>query len=128
MMNGTVAADATSDDLDRAIAAARRAFDTDAGGWTTDVAFRARCLRQLRDALTTHGDAQAVAVLAQHLLDLGQFLHRRGAHVGALGKAKEHHHHLARHAHAVQLLLPGEDVDLMLELNPCGQTSPSLPW
>lgn len=43
------APDATKDDLDRAIAAARRAFDTTA--WSTDVAFRRHCLGQLQDAL-----------------------------------------------------------------------------
>ena len=44
-----VAADGTAADMDAAIGAARRAFDeTD---WATDPAFRARCLRQLRDAL-----------------------------------------------------------------------------
>lgn len=37
------AADATVADADRAVAAARRAFDTT--DWATDVAFRARCLR-----------------------------------------------------------------------------------
>ncbi|MEV5410965.1 aldehyde dehydrogenase family protein [Thermopolyspora sp. NPDC052614] len=43
------AADATPEDLDAAIGAARRAFDmTD---WSRDAAFRAHCLRQLRDAL-----------------------------------------------------------------------------
>jgi acyl-CoA reductase-like NAD-dependent aldehyde dehydrogenase len=46
-----VAADGGAADLDAAIAAARHAFDTDVGGWTTDPAFRARCLRELRDAL-----------------------------------------------------------------------------
>ncbi|RBO96031.1 aldehyde dehydrogenase [Nocardia puris] len=46
------AADATADDMGAAIAAARAAFDeTD---WSTDPAFRARCLRQLRDAMTEH--------------------------------------------------------------------------
>ncbi|WP_407441577.1 aldehyde dehydrogenase [Rhodococcus sp. (in: high G+C Gram-positive bacteria)] len=46
------AADATSADMDAAIEAARRAFDdTD---WSRDHAFRARCLRQLRDALRGH--------------------------------------------------------------------------
>ncbi len=50
------AADGTSADLDGALDAARRAFDTDAGNWTTDPAFRARCLRQLRDALQAAGD------------------------------------------------------------------------
>ena len=43
------AADATAEDVDAAIAAARRAFDT--GSWATDPAFRASCIRQLRDAL-----------------------------------------------------------------------------
>ncbi|MCX2964589.1 aldehyde dehydrogenase [Gordonia aquimaris] len=48
------AADATADDMDAAIAAARRAFDTT--DWSRDHGFRARCLRQLRDALLAHGD------------------------------------------------------------------------
>ncbi len=42
-------ADAGPDDMDRAIEAARRAFDeTD---WSTNPAFRQRCLQQLKDAL-----------------------------------------------------------------------------
>ncbi|QIS17265.1 aldehyde dehydrogenase [Nocardia terpenica] len=46
------AADADAADLDAAVAAARAAFDdTD---WSRDPAFRARCLRQLRDALRGH--------------------------------------------------------------------------
>ena len=44
-----VAADATVDDARRAIAAARRAFDTT--DWSRDHAFRVRCLRQLHQAL-----------------------------------------------------------------------------
>ena len=41
-----VAADATADDMDAAIAAARAAFDeTD---WSTNVELRVRCLRQLQ--------------------------------------------------------------------------------
>ncbi|MGW0037703.1 aldehyde dehydrogenase [Gordonia sp. NPDC003376] len=48
------AADATADDMDAAIAAARRAFDTT--DWSRDHALRARCLRQLRDALLGHAD------------------------------------------------------------------------
>ena len=47
-----VAADGNAADLDAAIGAARRAFDD--GGWATDPAFRARCLRQLRDGMTAH--------------------------------------------------------------------------
>ncbi|MCV7317070.1 aldehyde dehydrogenase family protein [Mycolicibacillus parakoreensis] len=43
------AADGTVDDLSRAVAAARRAFD--AGDWARDVQFRHRCLIQLHDAL-----------------------------------------------------------------------------
>jgi acyl-CoA reductase-like NAD-dependent aldehyde dehydrogenase len=43
------APDASVADAQAAIAAARRAFDT--GGWPTDVAFRARCLDQLHQAL-----------------------------------------------------------------------------
>ncbi|BBY45626.1 aldehyde dehydrogenase [Mycolicibacterium celeriflavum] len=44
-----VAADATADDMDRAIGAARRAFDeTD---WSTNTELRVRCLRQLQQVL-----------------------------------------------------------------------------
>ena len=47
------APDATASDVDAAIAAARRAFDeTD---WSTDLALRLRCLRQLHEALVEHG-------------------------------------------------------------------------
>lgn len=45
---GTVP-DAAAEDVERAILAARRAFDTT--GWATDVEFRRKCLRQLQDAL-----------------------------------------------------------------------------
>ena len=48
-----VAADATAADMDAAIGAARRAFDHTE--WSTDAALRARCLRQLRDALQSEG-------------------------------------------------------------------------
>ena len=46
------APDASVADAKAAIAAARRAFDTTT--WSTDVAFRARCLDQLHKALTEH--------------------------------------------------------------------------
>lgn len=46
------AADGTGADMDAAVAAARLAFDTT--DWSRDHAFRARCLRQLRDALRGH--------------------------------------------------------------------------
>jgi aldehyde dehydrogenase (NAD+) len=45
---GTVA-DGTKDDMLRAVAAARRAFDETS--WSTDHAFRARCVRQLYEGL-----------------------------------------------------------------------------
>ncbi|MFB7720961.1 aldehyde dehydrogenase [Nocardia sp. NPDC056100] len=46
------AANADAADMDAAIAAARTAFDDT--GWSRDPAFRAHCLRQLRDALRAH--------------------------------------------------------------------------
>ena len=46
-----VAADGAPADFDRAIAAARHAFDTNAGNWRDDVEFRVRCVIQLRDGL-----------------------------------------------------------------------------
>ena len=44
-----LAPDSTADDVDAAIAAARRAFDE--GTWASDRELRVRCLRQLHDAL-----------------------------------------------------------------------------
>src|ERR1700712_2790638 len=49
-----VVADAGPEDMDAAIAAARRAFDTST--WSTDVALRVRCLRQLQAALVKHAE------------------------------------------------------------------------
>lgn len=49
-----VAADATAADMNAAIGAARRAFDE--ARWANDASLRARCLRQLRDALVTEGE------------------------------------------------------------------------
>lgn len=49
-----VAADATVGDTQRAIAAARRAFDTT--DWSRDTALRQRCLRQLHEALVENAD------------------------------------------------------------------------
>src|ERR1700753_4395232 len=49
-----VAADADSEDMGRAIEAARRAFDdTD---WSRNTELRGRGIRQLRDALREHGE------------------------------------------------------------------------
>jgi len=46
------AANADITDMDRAIEAARLAFDTT--GWSTDTELRVRCIRQLRDAMGEH--------------------------------------------------------------------------
>ncbi len=58
-----VAADATGADMDAAIAAARRAFD--AGGWSTDLDLRVRCLRQLHDGLLRHAEELRGTVVAE---------------------------------------------------------------
>ncbi|MDB5670935.1 MAG: Aldehyde Dehydrogenase [Alphaproteobacteria bacterium] len=50
-----VTADGTREDFDRAIGAARRAFDT--GSWSRDNTFRAHCLRQIHTAILRHADA-----------------------------------------------------------------------
>jgi aldehyde dehydrogenase (NAD+) len=56
-------ADATREDMDRAIAAARRAFDeTD---WSTNAAFRAKCLRQLHEGLTAAKENLREIVVAE---------------------------------------------------------------
>ncbi len=57
------APDASAEDLETAIAAARRAFDdTD---WSTDVTFRVHCLRQLHRALVEHGPAMRALTTAE---------------------------------------------------------------
>ncbi len=57
------AADGTAADLDAAIGAARRAFDeTD---WSTDHAFRAHCVRQLRDAMVANADELRELTIAE---------------------------------------------------------------
>jgi aldehyde dehydrogenase (NAD+) len=47
-----VAADATADDMNAAIAAARTAFDE--SDWATNVELRVRCIRQLQQAMRDH--------------------------------------------------------------------------
>ncbi|MFC9994806.1 aldehyde dehydrogenase [Nocardia sp. NPDC127526] len=64
--DGTVlghAAKADATDMDAAIAAARTAFD--ATGWSRDHGFRARCLRQLRDALRNNIEALREITIAE---------------------------------------------------------------
>jgi aldehyde dehydrogenase (NAD+) len=58
-----VAPDAGAEDMDHAIAAARRAFDTTS--WATDPAFRARCLRQLHQAFVKHSDELRALTVAE---------------------------------------------------------------
>ena len=55
-------ADGTKDDMDAAIAAARRAFDETS--WSTDPAFRAHCLRQLSEALSA--DMEQLRTIVVH--------------------------------------------------------------
>ena len=56
-------ADAGTDDAERAIAAARRAFD--ASSWATDPALRLKCLRQLRDGLRAMAPQLCEQVVAE---------------------------------------------------------------
>jgi len=58
-----VAPDGTAADAARAVAAARRAFDTTT--WSTDAAFRRRCLVQLQEALRKEADVLRELVVAE---------------------------------------------------------------
>jgi len=58
-----VTADATPEDMDRAIAAARRAFDTT--DWATNHVLRTQCLRQLHEALVAAKDELRAIVVAE---------------------------------------------------------------
>lgn len=58
-----VVADATAADMDRAIAAARRAFDET--NWSTDHAFRRRCLEQLQAALVEETELIRAELIAE---------------------------------------------------------------
>jgi aldehyde dehydrogenase (NAD+) len=57
------AADASPADIEAAIVAARRAFDET--GWSTDLALRARCLRQLHGALIERIDELTEITIAE---------------------------------------------------------------
>ena len=57
------AADASADDMRAAIGAARAAFDE--GAWAADPAFRARCLRQLHEALLRHAPEIRATIRAE---------------------------------------------------------------
>src|SRR5436305_6767760 len=58
-----VCADGSADDMRRAIAAARRAFDETA--WATDHKFRRRCLEQLQAAMDKHREELRQMVVAE---------------------------------------------------------------
>ena len=58
-----MAADASEEDAERALAAARRAFDEST--WSTDVALRVRCLRQLRAAMVSHAEELRAMTIAE---------------------------------------------------------------
>ncbi|MEY2569766.1 MAG: aldehyde dehydrogenase [Acidimicrobiaceae bacterium] len=58
-----VASDASDDDIDAAVAAARAAFDETR--WSTDHALRVRCLRQLQDALRRNADDLRATIVAE---------------------------------------------------------------
>ncbi len=58
-----VAADAGAEDALRAIAAARRAFDE--SDWSTDLALRSRCLRQLHEALERRREELRPQIVAE---------------------------------------------------------------
>ena len=85
------AADATSEDMDAAIAAARPAFDTT--DWSTDHAFRASCLRQLRDALQSHTEELRALTIAEvgapHMFTTGPQLEGPVADLGWLADLVE---------------------------------------
>jgi aldehyde dehydrogenase (NAD+) len=57
------AADGSERDMDAAIGAARRAFDETS--WSTDLAFRVRCLRQLSAALGNFADQLRPTIVAE---------------------------------------------------------------
>jgi len=68
-----VVADGSAEDLDEAIGAARRAFDTT--GWSTDVGMRVAGLRQLHDALVANADQLRAMTVAEVGAPLGMTYH-----------------------------------------------------
>ncbi len=58
-----VVADASKEDMNEAIAAARKAFDETE--WSNDPMFRAKCLRQLHAALLKHADSFKATLIAE---------------------------------------------------------------
>ncbi|MDJ0785339.1 MAG: aldehyde dehydrogenase family protein [Myxococcota bacterium] len=68
-------ADGTKEDMEQAVAAARRAFDET--GWSDDAPLRARCLRQLHEAAVA--DKEALRSIVVHEagapVSLGSYMH-----------------------------------------------------
>lgn len=93
-----VAADASAYDIEQAIAAARRAFDETE--WSTDVELRARCLRQLRDAMREHhdqlGDLIVAEVVAPRMLIEGPHLAAPREYLGWCADYEDHRASLKR--------------------------------
>jgi len=58
-----VAANASPHDMDSAIGAARQAFDD--SPWSTDVALRLHCLRQLHEGLERHAEELRDTIVAE---------------------------------------------------------------
>jgi len=58
-----VCADASAQDAERALDAARRAFDDTT--WSTDLSLRVRCLRQLQAAMTSHAEELRAMTIAE---------------------------------------------------------------
>ncbi len=58
-----VVADASDADAERALESARRAFDE--SSWSTDVALRVRCLRQLQAAMRSHAEELRAMTIAE---------------------------------------------------------------
>ena len=79
-----VVADGTAEDMDAAIAAARRTFDETS--WATDHAFRAKCLRQLHEALVARGVSHRLAFV---LLSAVQLVPRMQARAAAILQAQQ---------------------------------------
>jgi hypothetical protein len=55
--------------------------------------------------------------LVEHRHHLGRPMRKRSHHGGGGKEDVQNHDHLARQADAVELLLPGEDVDLVIEVD-----------
>src|SRR5512145_286681 len=61
--------------------------------------------------------------LVEYRHDLLRAVRKRRYHGGRGEQNVEDDHHLARYAHCIELLLLREHVQLVLEVNPCGQGS-----